>query len=77
MSEVVDDNYGQAHAVCKSVIEEGGRVAVAVAVVVVVGGQASEHEQSATVRQGAITSPRQWPLFARSSPGFPTPSHQI
>ena len=24
MSEVVDDNYGQAHAVCKSVIEEGG-----------------------------------------------------
>ena len=38
MSEVVDDNYGQAHAVCKSVIEEGGRVAVAVAVVVVVGG---------------------------------------
>ena len=27
MSEVVDDNYGQAHAVCKSVIEEGGRVA--------------------------------------------------
>ena len=24
MSEVVDDNYGQAHAVCTSVIEEGG-----------------------------------------------------
>ena len=24
MSEVVDDNYGQAQAVCKSVIEEGG-----------------------------------------------------
>ena len=38
MSEVVDDNYGQAHAVCTSVIEEGGRVAVAVVVVVVVGG---------------------------------------
>ena len=38
MSEVVDDNYGQAHAVCKSVIEEGGRVAVAVVVVVVVVG---------------------------------------
>ena len=39
MSEAVDDNYGQqAHAVCKSVIEEGGRVAVAVVVVVVVGG---------------------------------------
>ena len=38
MSEGVDDNYGQAHGVCKSVIEEGGRVAVAVAVVVVVGG---------------------------------------
>ena len=75
MSEVVDDNYGQAHAVCKSVIEEGGRVAVAL--VVVVGGWASEHEQSATVRQGAITSPRQWPLFARSSPGFPTPLRQI
>ena len=36
MSEVVDDNYGEAHAVCKFVIEEGGRVAVAV--VVVVGG---------------------------------------
>ena len=38
MSEVVDDNYGEAHAVCKSVIEEGGRVAVALVVVVVVVG---------------------------------------
>merc|ERR1712223_2358221 len=36
----------------------------------VVGGSASEHGESATVRQGAITSPRQWPLFARSSPGI-------
>merc|ERR1712223_286668 len=36
----------------------------------VVGGSASEHGESATVRQGAITSPRQWPLFARASPGI-------
>ena len=67
MSEVVDDNYGQqAHAVCKSVIEEGGRVAVAVLVVVGGGSGGGSWWQCwwwLVARQASTSSLRQ---FARA-----------
>ena len=65
MSEVLDDNYSQqAHAVCKSVIEEGGRVAVAVVVVVGGGsGGGSWWQWWLVARQASTSSLRQ---FARA-----------